>query len=183
MKHPFDLNEAFVDLHQRLRAGNLTRDEHDRRLKSYLILAGKIPVPASARNATAAPEVSGNISYAWGRNGKLSITVLSATNTGNSLTPYPRHIRQAARIELQDGMTHEEAAKLRVASDAGIATFEAVLDDLLGKRAEMILQAQGPEARRAVNLDERFQLGDNPDIIHKDQLRDFIDVSDRTMER
>lgn len=184
MKHPFDLNDAFVDLHRRLRAGSLTRAEHDRRLKSYLILAGKIPIPASvAQRSAVAAEVSGNLAYGWSANGKLTITVLTIDTARNPLNGYPRHIRQAARLELQDAMTEDEAAKLRAASDAGGALFEAVLDDLLSQRAEMILQAQGPETRRAVHIDERFQLGDNPDIIQKEQLRDFIDISDRGMER
>jgi hypothetical protein len=37
-----------------------------------------------------------------------------------------------------------------------------------------MLQRQGPDTRRAVNLDERFHLGDNPDVIRGEELPALI---------
>ena len=170
-----DPNTLFVDLHEKLRKGAITREEHDRKLRVMLILTGKVPAPVSSRTLSDTPEHSGGLAYAWKPDGSLSILMLKPWSGQGRLNRFPRHVRQTARMELNDTMTEAEAVKLRTARAANDTLFEAVMDDLLCNRAEEIVQKQGPDTKRAVNLDERFHLADNPDLIQHEDLDLFID--------
>lgn len=172
-----DPNDTFIDLHTRFNNGTLSREDYDRKLKSMLVLEGKLPgrPPLKTGQLVAPIETSGHVSYEWKPDGLLSITLLETWNGQSTLNTFPRHVRQAARLELQDKMTEQEAVKLRVASSAGDTFYEAVMDDLLCCRAEDIIQSQGPDTKRAVNSDERFHLGDHPDLFHHDDLKALLE--------
>ena len=172
-----DPNTLFVDLHEKFRKGAISREEHDRRLRVILILTGKVPAPVNANSIKRTPEHSGSLFYNWGPDGTLSIAMKESWALAGQgrLNGFPRHVRQTARMELNDTMTEAEAVKLRTARAANDTLFEAVMDDLRCNRAEDIVQKQGPDTKRAVNLDERFNLGDNPDLIQHEDLDLFID--------
>lgn len=171
-----DPNTTFADLHTRFTNGTLSREDYDRKLKSMLVLEGKLPgkPPIPAGKTFAPAETSGHLTYAWAPNGVLSITLLETWTGHSTLNTFPRHVRQAARLELQDKMTELEAVKLRVARAAGDAFYDAVMDDLLCCRAEDIVQSQGPDTKRALNTDERFHLRDHPDLFHHDDLNALL---------
>lgn len=167
-----DINALFADLHEKHRNGTLTREQYDSNLRTMLVAAGKLPGRATFKtgNTTLEAEQSGCLSYTWQPGGTLSISFRTPWDGQHRLNGFPRHLRQAARVELDSSMTDMEAAKLRVARAAGDAVYEAVMDDLLCCRAEDMLQRQGPDAKRAVNIDERYRLGDNPDVIAREDL-------------
>lgn len=173
----FDINKAFADLHTQHREGKLSREDYDTKLKNMLVAAGKLPdqgpIPQKGSFSIEA-EHSGCLSYDWKPDGKLSISFRTPWDGQHKLNGYPRHLRQAARVELEANMTEMEATKLRVAHAAGDTYYEAVMDDLLTARAEAFLQCQGPDAKKAVNLDERFHLSDNPDVIPREELPSLI---------
>lgn len=173
----FDLNEVFANLHNQHREGKLSREDYDAKIRTMLVAAGKLPgrgpLPKAGSFSIEA-EHSGCLSYDWKPNGKLSISFRSPWDGQHRLNGFPRHLRQAARVELEGNMTEMEAAKLRVAHAAGDTVYEAVMDDLLCCRAEDMLQRQGPDAKRAVNIDERFHLGDNPDVIVNEELPTLV---------
>jgi hypothetical protein len=172
-----DINQAFTDLHEQHRSGRISREEYDRKLRTILIEADKlvprVPKPVGLM-PTVETEHSGPLTYEWKIDGRLSISVNAPLGDQHRLNAFPRHVRQAARLELDANMTDREASKLRVARAAGDLFYEAVMDDLLSTRAEEMLQRQGPDTRRAVNLDERFHLGDNPDVIRGEELPALI---------
>lgn len=173
----FDINTTFIALEEQRRTGKLSNDEYQQKLRTMLVRQGKLlPSPAKHSPET---EHSGCLSYGWGPDGRMSIS-FSATWDGKCrFNSFPRHVRQAARLELEDKMTDAEATKLAAARAAGEAIYQAVTDDLLCQRAEAICQSQGPDTRRAINLDERFHLADNPDVILKGDLRTLIDGAPR----
>ncbi len=172
----FDINEAFLDLHTQHREGTLSREDYDLKLRTLLILTGKLPGPNAlqARQQSDPSEISGNLAYSWDPNGRLAIAILKPWTGQPRLNSFPRHVRQAARVELEDKMTDMEAAKLNAARSTDDATFEAVMDNLLCIRAEDILQKQGPATKRAINLDERFHLADNPDLLREEDVGSLI---------
>lgn len=177
----FDINKVFTDLHNKHREGKLSREDYDSEIRTMLIAAGKLPGRSTSKAESFAIEAehSGCLSYDWQPNGRLSISFRTPWDGQHRLNGFPRHVRQAARVELEDKMTEMEAAKLRVAHAAGDVVYEAVMDDLLTARAEEMLQRQGPDAKRAVNIDERFHLGDNPDVIRNEDLPKLIDGATR----
>jgi hypothetical protein len=172
----FDPNAAFAALHDKFRKCTITAEEYNERLRAILVRAGKLSpkTPFYPWQEMERTEVSGNLSYHWDFKKTLSITLLKPWDGQHRLNGFPRHVRQAARLELDEKMTEVEAAKLHVAQGIGDTVFEAVMDDLLSARAEEILQMQGPDTRRAVNLDERFHLADNPDLIRKEEVGDLV---------
>lgn len=184
----FDINQEFIDLHQQHREGKISREDYDSKLRSILIAADKVAL-RPARQEHPSPiidtEHSGPLTYQWNADGKLTISVNAAINDHPRLNIYPRHLRQAARVELDANPTEKERIKLRVARAAGDLFYEAVMDDLLCCRAETMLQRQGPDAKRAVNIDERFHLGDNPDVIVSEDLATLVHgaMRDDEMER
>ena len=171
-----DINQAFSDLQTQHREGKLSREDYDRKLQTLLILTGKLPAapPLQVRQLSNPSEISGNLAYSWEPNGQLAITILKPWTGRPRLNSFPRHVRQAARLELEDKMTDMEAAKLNAARFTDDATFEAVMDNLLCIRAEDILQKQGPATKRAINLDERFHLADNPDLLLEEDVGSLI---------
>ena len=178
----FDINKVFIDLHQQHREGKLSREDYDSKLRTMLIAAGKLPgrePRPKAASFSIEAEHSGCLSYDWQPNGRLTISFRTPWDGQHRLNAFPRHLRQAARLLLDEHMTDIEAAKLRVATAAGDPYREAVMDDLLCARAEEILQRQGPDARRAVKIDELFHLGDNPDLIPTEEVPKLIDGAAR----
>ncbi|HEX2842147.1 hypothetical protein [Hyphomicrobium sp.] len=170
-----DINEAFADLHEQFREGKLSREEYDLKLKTILTDAGKLPASApKADSVKTETEQSGCLSYHWKPGEQLSISFRTSWDGQHRINSFPRHVRQAARVELNDKMTELEATKLQVARTSGDAVFEAVMDDLLCRRAEDMVQREGPDTRRAVNLDERFRLADNPDVIRNEDVTSLI---------
>lgn len=184
----FDINQAFIELHQENRDGKLSREDYDSKLRSILIAADKLalrPKLPTALTPTIETEHSGPLTYEWKADGKLTLSVNAAIEDQPRLNAYPRHLRQAARVELDANLTEKEATKLRVARSAGDFFHQAVMDDLLCCRAEQMLQRQGPDAKRAVNIDERFHLADNPDVITQEDLSTLVHgaVREDDMER
>lgn len=181
----FDINAVFADLHERHRKGELTREDYDTKLRTMLTDAGKLPTPPSVKSVTSGLEAehSGCLSYAWQPNGKLSISFRTPWDGQHRINSFPRHLRQAARVELEASMTDREAIKLRVARAAGDTVYDAVMDDLLCSRAETMVQRQGPDTKRAVIIDERFHLSDNPDVIANDDLRTLVHGAAQDDER
>lgn len=183
----FNPNQAFISLHRLLKSKTINKEEFDRRLRVMLILNDKLlgPLPRKMGVATEQmSEQSGTLSYDWSKEGQLSIRLLQPWNGHGALNTFSRHVRQAARVELNDTMNDMEAVKLRVARAAGDAVFEAVMDDLLCGRAEDIVRKQGPDTRRAVNIDERFHLADNPDLLGSQDVKELIGATpDNDRER
>lgn len=184
----FDINQDFIDLHQQHREGKISREEYDNKLRAILIAADTVALrPPRPSNLTPIIETehSGPLTYEWNADGKLTLSVNAAIEDQPRLNAYPRHLRQAARVELDANLTEKEAAKLRAARTAGDFFYQAVMDDLLCYRAGEMLQRQGPDAKRAVNIDERFHLGDNPDVILNEDLPSLVHgaVRDDEMER
>lgn len=177
----FDPNAAFAALHDKFRKCTITAEEYNERLRAILVRAGKLSpkTPFYPWQEMERTEVSGNLSYHWGFNKPLTITLLKPWDGQHRLNTFPRHVRQAARLELDDKMTEVEAAKLHVAQGINDTMLEAVMDDLLCARAEEILQMQGPDTRRAVNLDERFHLFENPDLIREEEVEGFLAAGGR----
>ncbi len=183
-----DINDMFIDLHTQHRDGKLSREEYDTKIRAMLVAAGKLPgrhpLPETT-NFAIETEHSGCLSYDWKPDGTLSIGFRTPWDGAHKLNAYPRHLRQAARMELDSSMTEKEATKLQVAHAAGDAMHEAVMDDLLCQRAEEMLQRQGTDTRRAINIDERFHLAENPDVIAEDDLATLVHgaVRDPEMDR
>lgn len=176
-----DINQVFQDLHDKRRKGEISRDAYDQHIKNLLVDAGMLPPPVPKnRTFKSKPERSGCLSYNWQPGDKLaSISFTTPWDGRHRLNSFPRHVRQAVRLELDEATTELEATKLQVARATCDMVYEAVMDDLLCARAEEIMQRQGPDTRRAVNLDERFRLADNPDVIRNEQLSTFIDGANR----
>lgn len=184
----FDINQEFIDLHQQHREGKISRQEYDSRLRTILIAADKValrPPRPSHLTPIVETEHSGPLTYEWNADGKLTISVNGSIDEHPRLNAFPRHLRQAARVELDATLTETEATKLRVARSAGDVFHQAVMDDLLCCRAKEMLQRQGPDVKRAVNIDERFHLADNPDVIVSEDLPTLVHgaVRDDDMER
>lgn len=172
----FDINKVFTDLHEQHRTGKLTADAYRSKLRTILIRGGKLlPPEPEAPSAQQEPEHSGCLTYGWQPDGEMSISFRIPWDGQCRLNTFPRHVRQVARVELDTDMTDSEAAKLAAARRAGEAIYEAVMDDILCQRAEAIYRTQGPDTKRAVNVDERFHLADNPDLIRKEELAAFVD--------
>lgn len=177
----FDPNAAFAALHDKFRKGSINRDQYDERLRAIMVRAGKLSpkTPSSPWQDMERTEISGSLSYHWDFHKPLTITLLNPWDGQHRLNAFPRHVRQAARLELDETMTEVEAAKLQVAQSVDDTLLEAVMDDLLCARAEEILQKQGPDTKRAVNIDERFHLADNPDVIPEEELETLINGAGR----
>lgn len=173
----FDINQTFTELEEQRRTGKLTTEDYQQRLRTMLLRHGKMLPPQSPQQPE--PERSGGLSYGWQPDGRMSISFTTAWDGQCRFNNYPRHVRQTARLELEEKMTDAEVTKLAAARAAGEALYQAVTDDLLCQRAEAICQTQGPDTRRAINLDERFHLADNPDVILREDLRNLIDGAPR----
>ena len=178
----FDPNAAFAALHEKMRKVSIDTEDYNDRLRAILVRAGKLRphTPFDPSQESERTEVSGTLSYHWAAHKPLTITPLKTWDGQHRLNTFPRHVRQAARLELDDKMTEVEAAKLHVAQAMDDGMLKAVMDDLLCCRAEDILQKQGPDAKRAVALDERFHLGENPDLIREEELDTLIDRTRRS---
>ena len=88
-----------------------------------------------------------------------------------------RHLQAAGVQGLYVNGSTGECVYLSV--EERMQMLEAVMDDLLCVRAEEILQMQGPDTKRAVNLDERFHLFENPDLIREEEVEGFIAAGGR----
>ena len=172
----FDPNAAFIALHEKLRKGEISQQAYNAKLSTLLILNGKVAAKSPYHSSLDLEPVehSGPISYAWDQRNGMTVSLREPWDGQHRLNQYPRHVRQAARVGLDGDMTDVEASKLHAARCAGDAAFEAVMDDLLCARAEEISQKQGPDTKRAVNIDERFHLADNPDVIPEEELETLI---------